>query len=151
MAALLAACPPSGGGGNPGGDLAKTYTTTLSGQVSDNPSGTTYINRNGLPVIIEVEGHEVDRTTSRTIGVIAGSYRITFDHPGTFRATASFESRTGVYSRARYTGATSGGNIILRPLSPQRRACFIGHSSLVGDRPCQSPGVMTSLVGHYLT
>ena len=98
-------------------DIALSYghTTTLSGQVSDNPSGTTYINRNGLPVIIEVEGREVDRTTSRTIGGIAGSYRITFDHPGTFRATASFEGRTGVYSRARYTGATSGGNIILSP------------------------------------
>ena len=98
-------------------DIALSYghTTTLSGQVSDNPSGTTYINRNRLSVIIEVEGREVDRTTSRTIGGIEGSYRITFDHPGTFRATASFEGRRGAYSRARYTGATSGGNIILRP------------------------------------
>ena len=95
--------------------LSYGHTTTLSGQVSDNPSGTTYINRNELPVIVYVENREVARTTSRTIGGIVGSYRITFDHPGTFRATASFESRTGAYSRARHIGAISGGVIILRP------------------------------------
>ena len=95
--------------------LSYGYTTTLSGQVSDNPSGSTYINRNGLPVIIEVEDREVARTTSRTIGGIAGSYRITFDHPGTFRASASFEGRTGQHSPTRHTLPTRGGNIILRP------------------------------------
>ena len=70
------------------------YNTTLSGQVRDTPPTTGMItNRNGATVIITVEGREAARTTSRTIGGNDGSYRIAFDHPGTFRITASFESR----------------------------------------------------------
>ena len=71
------------------------YTITLSGQVRDTPPATgTITNRNGATVIITVEGREAARTTSRTIGGNAGSYRVTFDHPGTFRVTASFEGRS---------------------------------------------------------
>ena len=89
------------------------YRTTLSGEVIDtDPAGP----RNEVPVIIEVEGREVDRTVSSTIGGNAGSYRITFDHPGTFRATASFGGREGVYSLGRNTGEpVTTGAIILRP------------------------------------
>ena len=89
------------------------YTTTLSGEVIDSgiPSGP----RNEVPVIIEVESREVDRTVSSTIGGNAGSYRITFDHPGTFRATASFGGRSGEYSLGRTTGEpVTTGAIILR-------------------------------------
>ena len=89
------------------------YRTTLSGEVIDTgaPAGP----RNEVPVIIEVESREVDRTVSRTIGGNAGSYRITFDHPGTFRATASFEGRSGEYSLGRNTGApATTGSIVLR-------------------------------------
>ena len=89
------------------------YTTTLSGQIMDtDPAGP----RNDVPIIIEVEGREAARTVSRTIGGTVGSYRITFDHPGSFRASASFEGRTGNYSPARYTGAAAPtGSIVLRP------------------------------------
>ena len=89
------------------------YRTTLSGEVIDTgaPAGP----RNEVPVIIEVESREVDRTVSRAIGGNAGSYRITFDHPGTFRATASFGGREGEYSLGRNTGApVTTGSIILR-------------------------------------
>ena len=105
------------------------YRTTLSGQVIDtDPAGP----RNEVPVIIDVEsttvedppgsgvevvvgGVEVARTVSSTIGGNAGSYRITFDHPGTFRATASFGGRSGEYSLGRNTGApVTTGSIILR-------------------------------------
>ena len=88
------------------------YRTTLSGQVIDtDPAGP----RNEVPVIIDVEGREVGRTISSTIGGNAGSYRITFDHPGTFRATASFGGRSGEYSLGRNTGApVTTGSIILR-------------------------------------
>ena len=80
------------------------YRTTLSGGVIDTagPAGP----RNEVPVIIEVEGREVDRTVSSTIGGDAGSYRITFDHPGTFRATASFGGREGEYSIGRHNRRT---------------------------------------------
>ena len=80
------------------------YTTTLSGQVFDTALPGP---RDGIPIIIEVEGREADRTVSRTI---------TFDHPGSFRASASFEGRTGNYSLARHTGAAAPtGSIVLRP------------------------------------
>ena len=106
------------------------YTTTLSGQVFDTaPAGP----RNEVPIIIEVEGFEVTdrggvptltkvegreaaRTVSRTIGGTEGSYSITFDHPGSFWASASFEGRSGNYSLSRNTGAAATtGSIVLRP------------------------------------
>ena len=91
------------------------YTTTMSGLVTDCLSVSSCSNRNGATVIVEVEGREAARTTSRTIGGNAGSYRITFDHPGTFRATASFGGREGVYSLGRFTGTdATTGTIILR-------------------------------------
>ena len=92
------------------------YTTTLSGRVNDNlPSGGSII-RNGVPVIVYVEGREATRTDSRTIGGNVGRYVIMFDHPGTFRVAASFGGRTGGYSIARHTGPTSptAGTIDLR-------------------------------------
>ena len=106
------------------------YRTTLSGEVID--SGTPAGPRNEVPVIIEVEdiemtsrggvpiitqvkGREAARTVSSTIGGNAGSYRITFDHPGAFRATASFGGREGEYSLGRNTGApATTGTIVLR-------------------------------------
>ena len=98
--------------------LSYGYTTTMSGLVTVCLSVTNCSNTNGATVIIrgearitevegrtviEDEGREAARTTSRTIGGNAGSYRITFDHPGTFRATASFGSRTDAGSYARHT------------------------------------------------
>ena len=80
------------------------YTTKLSGQVADNTSGSTFINRNNLPVIIEVEGREWERTLTGTIGSIAGSYSIEFRHPGTFKAKASFGGRNGMDDPVRHTG-----------------------------------------------
>ena len=91
------------------------YTTTLSGRVVVFDAGGSGSTRNDVPVIIEVEGREVDRTTSRTIGGVVGSYRITFDHPGTFRAKASFGDRRGQYSLARHTDTAQTVAIILRP------------------------------------
>ena len=97
------------------------YTTTIEGRVNDYPpggapGGGAAIIRNGVPVIVYVEGREVARTVSRTIGGNFGRYSIKFDHPGTFRVAASFEGRTGEYSIARHTGSTSptGGSIDLR-------------------------------------
>ena len=44
------------------------------------------------------------------------SQSVTFDHPGSFWASASFDGRSGNYSLARYTGAAaSTGSIVLRP------------------------------------
>ena len=110
------------------------YTTTLSGFVIDNPPGSSLIPRNDVEVIIEVEnlevttnsdgvrilteveGREAARTVSRTIGGTEGRYRITFDHPGSFKASASFQGRTGSYSLNRYTGAdATTGTIDMRP------------------------------------
>ena len=75
------------------------YTTTLSGQVFDTPPGVSVTERNGATVIITTEsrGLEVARTTSSTIGGNAGSYRVTFDHPGSFRITASFDGRSNSF------------------------------------------------------
>ena len=105
------------------------YRTTLSGEVFDTVPGgprnevpviikvevIEMTSRGGVPTITKVEGREAARTVSSTIGGNAGSYRITFDHPGTFRATASFGGRSGEYSLGRTTGGpvTTGG-IILR-------------------------------------
>ena len=94
--------------------LEYSYRTTLSGEVIDS-GGTSAGLRDEVPVIIEVERREVDRTVSSTIGGNAGSYRITFDHPGTFRATASFGGREGEYSPGRITNTSaSTGTIVLR-------------------------------------
>ena len=79
------------------------YTTTLSGNTAVTlPDGTPFA-RNDVSVIVYVEGREVGRTVSPTISGDSGTYLITFDHPGTFRAAASFEAQTGDYSPARYT------------------------------------------------
>ena len=85
------------------------YTTTLSGQVFDRPPGASIAFRNGATVIITVEsrGLEVARTTSSTIGGNAGSYRVTFDHPGSFRITASFGGRSNSFEPARITTPTT--------------------------------------------
>ena len=92
------------------------YTTTLSGQVIIFDAGGSVSSTDDVPVIIKVEGRETARTDSRTIGGSPGSYRIKFDHPGTFRASASFEGRTGTYAHARYTDAAlTTGSIVVRP------------------------------------
>ena len=85
------------------------YTTALSGQVLDNPPGASITSRDGATVIITVEsrGLEVARTTSSTIGGNAGSYRVTFDHPGRFRITASFGGRSHSFEPARVTTPTT--------------------------------------------
>ena len=75
-------------------DLPPNRTTTLSGRVFDNPPGASIDYRNGATVVIAVEGREAARTVSRTIGGNVGSCSITFDHPGAFRVTASFEGRS---------------------------------------------------------
>ena len=81
------------------------YRTTLSGNTAVTLPGGTLFARNGVLVIVYVEGREVGRTVSPTISADSGTYLITFDHPGTFRAEASFEAKTGDYSPARYTDA----------------------------------------------
>ena len=85
------------------------YTITLSGRVFDTPPGESLTYRNGATVIITVEspGLEVARTTSSTIGGNAGSYRVTFDHPGRFRITASFDGRSHSFEPARITTPTT--------------------------------------------
>ena len=89
--------------------LSYGYTTTMSGLVTDCLSTTSCSNRNGATVIIEVEGRKAADTVSRTIGGNAGSYRITFDHPGTFRSTASYAGRTDDGSYARHPAPTLTG------------------------------------------
>ena len=89
------------------------YTTTLSGNTAlILPDGTPFA-RNGVSVIVYVEGREVGSTVSPTISGDPGTYLITFDHPGTFRAVASFEAQTGDYSPARYTDAIARHTINL--------------------------------------
>ena len=58
------------------------YTTTVSGQVV-NLAGSGMIN--GAAVVIEVEGVEAGRDTTRRIGIRPGSYSITAAHPGDLR------------------------------------------------------------------
>ena len=63
------------------------YTTTFSGRVL-NVSGSGSL-ANGVEVVIEVEGVEAARDTTRNIGGGAandGKYSITADHPGSLRA-----------------------------------------------------------------
>ena len=82
------------------------YITTLSGRVFDNPPGaSTTIPRNGATVIITTEnrGLEVARTTSSTLEGNMGSYRVTFDHPGSFRVTTSFGGRSNSFEAVRIT------------------------------------------------
>ena len=62
------------------------YTITLSGQVISVKTGDIGF-KNGATVTIEVEGVEIKSTT--TSG--NGNYRITFSHPGTYKATASLD------------------------------------------------------------
>ena len=83
------------------------YTTTLSGRVFDRPPGSSVVARNDAAVIVEVEGREAGRTVSSTIDSSPGSYRITFDHPGTFRVTTSFESRSNTLLFSRITAAAT--------------------------------------------
>ena len=85
------------------------YTITLSGQVFDTPPGASVTFRNGATVSITTEsrGLEVARTTSSTIGGNAGSYRVTFAHPGRFRITASFGGRSNSFEPARITTPTT--------------------------------------------
>ena len=94
------------------------YTITLSGIVVA-LSGSGGSARNGATVTAAVERREVGSTTSSGTaagGSPAGNYRITFDHPGTFRATASFTGlNDDVFNPARLTAATHSNNFILRP------------------------------------
>ena len=83
------------------------YTTTLSGRVFDRPPGSSVVARNDAAVIVEVEGREAGRTVSSTIDGSPGSYRITFDHPGTFRVTTSFESRSNTLLFPQITAAAT--------------------------------------------
>ena len=94
------------------------YTITLSGIVVA-LSGSSGSARNGATVTAAVEGREVGSTTSsgtNAAGTPLGNYRITFDHPGTFRATASFTGlNDDVFNPARLTAATYINNFVLRP------------------------------------
>ena len=85
------------------------YPITLSGRVFDNPPGASVISRNGATVIITVEsrGLEVARTTSSTLEGNPGSYRVTFDHPGRFRITASFGGRSHSFGAVGITTPTT--------------------------------------------
>ena len=96
--------------------LSYGYTTTLDGRVTDTlPSGV-IIARNGATVTVSVEGREVGRTLSRTIEGRVGDYSITFEHPGAFRAAASFSGRNDVHSRSNYRGVLiDRHNFILSP------------------------------------
>ena len=96
--------------------LSYGYTTTLDGRVTDTlPSGV-IIARNGATVIVSVEGREVDRTLSRTVEGRIGDYIITFDHPGAYRASASFNGRNDVHSRSNYRRMrVDRNNFILSP------------------------------------
>ena len=94
--------------------LSYGYTTTLSGRVLDNPPGASIDYRNGATVVITVEDHEAARTVSRTIEGNAGNYSVTFDHPGTFRVTASFEGRSESFAEVRYRNRTKAYNFSLR-------------------------------------
>ena len=96
------------------------HTITLSGiVVALNPGGSGGSARNNATVTAAVEGREVGSTTSsgtQADGSPAGNYRITFDHPGTFRATASFTGLNDeVFNPARLTAATHTNNFVLRP------------------------------------
>ena len=106
MIIMLTGCPSPGGSTNAPAPSAYRYTTTLSGRVFDTPPDGTTVSRNGATVIIEAEGHEVGRTVSSTIDGVSGSYRITFDHPGTFRVTTSFAGRSHTFLLTSITKAT---------------------------------------------
>ena len=95
MAALLAACPSPGGGGNPGGDLAKTYTTTVSGSVvtparaADPTKGATIATARVWAC--------TDPATKVTVGS-NGSYSLkVVDHSGTFTLCADYTATDGNY------------------------------------------------------
>ena len=94
------------------------YTITLSGIVVA-LSGSSGSARNNATVTAAVEGREVASTTSsgtRADGTPTGNYRITFDHPGTFRVTASFTGLNDeVFNPARLTAATHTNNFVLSP------------------------------------
>ena len=65
------------------------YTTTVSGTVAGIPAGGGFARINGATVIMEVEGVEAGRDTSRNIGggtANDGRYSITVAHPGRLRA-----------------------------------------------------------------
>ena len=97
------------------------YTITLSGAVFYIPPGETVTFKNDATIIITVEydvrevdgtlqvvndGVEVARTTSSTIGGNEGRYRVTFDHPGTFRVMSSFDGRSDSFTPPRVTSPT---------------------------------------------
>ena len=100
--------------------LSYGHTITLSGiVVALNPGGSGGSARNNATVTAAVEGREVGSTTSsgtNAAGTPLGNYRITFDHPGTFRATASFTGLSDqVFNPARLTDATYINNFTLHP------------------------------------
>ena len=94
MATLLAACPPPGGV-NPGGDLAKTYTTTVSGSVvtparaADPTKGTTIATARVWAC--------TDPASKITVGT-DGSYSLkVVGHSGTFTLCADYTATDGNY------------------------------------------------------
>ena len=96
--------------------LAYGYTTTVSGQVYVAPPSAL---TNGATVTARVEGRVVRSTTSSGTDVAGnpeGNYSITFDHPGTFRVTASLMGRRDAsLNPPRVTGAVVPYSPVLLP------------------------------------
>ena len=97
-------------------ELKYAHTTTVSGKTrtygGDPPASGT---RNGITVIIEVEGVEVGRTTSRGTGSTLGSY--TFNdvaHNGTLVIKANFSSSKPYSYTLRTTERTVSHNTVSR-------------------------------------
>ena len=91
------------------------YTTTVNGTIADQVAVGSFQARNDAMVIIKVEGREAARIRSSTIDGTPGSYRVTFNHPGTFRVEASFDGGPITSGEPeRHTAPTREGNIILR-------------------------------------
>ena len=99
--------------------LSYGYTITLSGRVVGFNSSGDGSPRNGAMVTAAVEDRVVNSTTSsgtNAAGNPLGNYRITFNHPGTFRAEANFPGlRDEVFSPVRLTTETYTNNFTLYP------------------------------------
>ena len=91
------------------------YTITIRGRIADDQrsTGGTIIAGSGATVTAAAEGRVVTSVTANA----TGSYRITFDHPGTFQLRASLPGRSDVFDQlARTTNPTMNDrNFIMIP------------------------------------
>ena len=92
----MAAYPPPGGGGNPGSDLAKTYTTTITGKVVT-PARAADSTKGAVITTAQVWA-STDPTKKVSVDATNGSYSLeVVKHSGTFTITADYTAGDGTY------------------------------------------------------